>query len=99
MSKRVIVEPEAEADLAEAYAWYDEQRAGLGDDFLLCIEAAIEAIGERPKSFPIVQSQTRRALVRRFPYLVLFVELPDLITVVGIFHASRDPQRWTPRMR
>jgi plasmid stabilization system protein ParE len=97
--KPVIVEPEAEADIDEAYEWYDDRRPGLGEDFLLCIEAALEAIGERPKSFPVIHAQTRRTLVRRFPYLVLFVEMPAVITVVGVFHTSRNPKTWTPRLR
>lgn len=99
MSTRVIIEPEAEADLAHAYGWYEAQRSGLGDDFMLCIEAALEAIGDRPRSFPLVERRTRRTLVRRFPYLVLFVDLADEILDVGVFHTSRDPERWTPRLR
>ena len=99
MSRRLVVEPEAEADIEQAYAWYQAQRPGLGDDFMLCIEAAIEAIADRPTSFPTIRGVTRRALVRRFPYLVLFAELPDAMTVVGVFHTSRNPRRWKPRIR
>ena len=99
MTTRVVIEPEAEADLAEAYSWYEAQRPGLGDDFMLCVEAALEVVGERPRSFPIIRSHTRRILVRRFPYLILFVELPDLISVVGVFHTSRDPRQPTSRAR
>jgi hypothetical protein len=36
----VIVSPEADDDLAQAKAWYDGQRPGLGDDFVLCVEQA-----------------------------------------------------------
>lgn len=94
-----MIEPEAEADVAEAYGWYEAQRPGLGDDFLLCIEAALEAIGDRPQSFPLIDRRTRRALVRRFPYLILFAVLTDAISVVAVFHTSRDPERRTPRVR
>lgn len=41
MAKRLIIEPEAEADIADAYRWYEERRSGLGDDFVLCIEAPL----------------------------------------------------------
>ena len=99
MSKPVVLEPEAEADLAEAYGWYDSQRAGLGADLLLSIEAALGPLGDRPESFPLIHGRTRRALVRRFPYLVLFVELTDVVSVVGIFHTSQDPKRWADRLR
>ena len=73
MNKPVLIEPEAVADLNEARSWYEQQRPGLGDDFEMCLEAAIASIAERPASFPTVHEGARRAIVHRFPYLVLFV--------------------------
>ena len=67
MSKRIKIEPRAEADLLEAYDWYEEKRFGLGSDFLLCVEAALQVIEERPRSFPIIERDARRVLIRRFP--------------------------------
>jgi hypothetical protein len=99
MSKRVLIEPEAEAELLTTYQWYEQQRVGLGDDFLLCFEAALAAIGERPGSFPIVEKRTRRALIRRFPYFALFYEMPDVTCVLGVFHSKRDPATWKRRAR
>ena len=99
MSKPVIVEPEAEADLRAAYDWYEDQREGLGTDFVLCFEGILAAIAERPRSFPIIARRTRRALTGRFPYSVLFVELPDTITVIGVFHTSRSPSHLQHRAR
>jgi plasmid stabilization system protein ParE len=99
MSKRVIVEPEAEADLLEGYEWYERQRTGLGDDFLLCFEAILPAIGQRPTSFPVVERRSRRVLLHRFPYFALFVEEADVILVVGVFHTKRDPKTWQHRAR
>lgn len=48
MNKPVIVEPEAEGDLLAAYDWYEDQREGLGTDFVLCFEGTLAAIAERP---------------------------------------------------
>ena len=99
MSAPVIIEPEAEADLLQAYEWYEQQRPGLGDDFLLCFEAAVALIGERPRSFPVIEKQTRRILIRRFPYLALFTEVEDVIAVIGVFHTKRNPKAWKRRAR
>jgi len=99
MSKRLIIEPEAEADLLEAYQWYERQRIGLGDDLLLCFEATIEEICHRPSSFPIVERNTRRTLLRRFPYFVLFIESASEISILGVFHGKRDPKTWRLRTR
>jgi hypothetical protein len=40
---------------------------------------------------------TRRALMRTFPYIVLFRDLADEIVVLGVMHASRDPDRFERR--
>ena len=58
----------AEAEIEEAYRWYEEQRKGLGFDFLLCIEDAIEKISRNPELYPLVHKNVRRALIHRFPY-------------------------------
>src|SRR5438046_9527118 len=98
MKKPVVTEPDAERDIAEAYEWYEEHRRGLGDEFLLCVEVAFQVIAERPRSFPTVRRKAKRILVHRFPYLILFIEKPDYISVIGVFHTSSDPQRWDDRL-
>ncbi len=35
MAAKLIIAPEAEQDLGEAYAWYEYRRAGLGEEFLM----------------------------------------------------------------
>jgi toxin ParE1/3/4 len=99
MNKHVIIEPEAEADIAQAHDWYEQRREGLGEDFLLCIEAALHVIAERPKSFPLIRKTARRVLIHRFPYAVLFVDRQEYIAVVGVFHSSRNPKTWKKRLR
>lgn len=97
--KPLIIEPEAQQDIAEAYDWYEQQRAGLGDDFVLCLDAGLQIIPERPRSFPKVMGDVRRILIHRFPYFVLFIEHRHFISVHGVFHTSRDPKRWKERLR
>ncbi|HEX8521436.1 MAG TPA: type II toxin-antitoxin system RelE/ParE family toxin [Tepidisphaeraceae bacterium] len=101
MKRSLFIEPEAEADITNARLWYEQQRSGLGDEFLLSLEASFEAITMRPNSFPSVRKGVRRALTPRFPYLVLFVESrrEASIFVVGVFHTSRNPRTWTKRAR
>ena len=43
MTRAIRFKPEAEQDLSDAHAWYEAQRAGLGEEMLLCVEAAIES--------------------------------------------------------
>ena len=94
---RLIIQPEAERDLAEAFTWYETQRPGLGNELLLSIEASLAAIQRRPETFPVVHREIRRALIRRFPYGIFFVIDEASLIVIAIFHAKRDPRRWESR--
>jgi hypothetical protein len=49
VTPRFIVRPEAEADMAEAYDWYEERSPGLGNDFLAAVDEGLAAVG-RPRS-------------------------------------------------
>src|SRR5262245_27022947 len=65
MAANLILAPEAERDIAEAYDWYEIRRAGLGEEFLSCVNACIQAITRIPELHGVVHEQYRRALVRR----------------------------------
>lgn len=93
----VIISPEAEADLTQAYQWYEEQVEGLGSEFLLCVEACIQSIARSPKIYQKVHKNIRRALVRRFPYGIFFIEEANHIRLVAVFHARRAPATWQKR--
>ena len=54
MSFQLVLLTQAEDDLRQAYRWYEENRLGLGDEFLLCIEATLTAIEANPLQFPII---------------------------------------------
>src|SRR4051812_4565789 len=98
MAAELIVAPEAEQDLAEAYAWYEGQRTGLGEEFLRCVDACIQAICRSPEMHSTVHETYRRSLVRRFPYAVFYEYANDIVTVFCVFHSSRDPQKWRSRL-
>jgi hypothetical protein len=56
--KPPIFRPAAAADVEEAYGWYENQRAGLGDEFLAAVSIVIESLVRYPESFPIVYRET-----------------------------------------
>jgi plasmid stabilization system protein ParE len=98
MPAELVFAPEAVADLADAYSWYEERRAGLGEDFLLCVEATLETICRAPAVYAAVDLNCRRALVRRFPYAIFFESDQDTVTVYAIFHTARNPEKWKRRL-
>jgi plasmid stabilization system protein ParE len=97
MRPRLLLEPEARADLADAFDWYESQREGLGSEFLAQVALVLESIEANPQQFPVLRGRTRRALVHRFPFGVFYVVEPDLIAVTACLHGRRDPRRWQSR--
>ena len=102
--KRVSLSPEAVAELAEAASWYEKRQPGLAVRFLQEIDQAQHAIQSRPLSFPrlantAVDLGVRRALLPRFPYALVFLELQTEIRVLAVAHAKRHPDYWLNRTR
>ena len=89
--------PEAELDLIEAIRWYDERDQELGDDFLRRVYQCIDSLERNPRLFPAVHRHMRRALVRRFPYQILYEIEIDEIIIYAIYHSARDPEAWKRR--
>jgi hypothetical protein len=67
MAAELILAPEAEQDLDAAYGWYEQQRIGLGEEFLSCVEACIEGILRSPKHTGSYFSNTGANLFDVFP--------------------------------
>lgn len=92
--RNLIILPEAEQDVAQAYMWYEKQEMGLGEEFLRCVDACVQFIHRNPEMYQIAHKNYRRAIVRRFPYVV-FYELSDItVTIYAVFHCSQDPKKW-----
>ena len=98
MAANHTISPEAESDLREAYAWYEQRRFGLGEEFLSSIDACVARICRNPEMFEIVRQPYRRALVRRFPYAVLFEYSEGLVKIYCIVHTARDEGKWRRRL-
>jgi toxin ParE1/3/4 len=97
MTWRLIVRPEAEKDIAEAFEWYERQRKGLGDDFLLRVESTFDTLFHDPFAYAPIYKETRRKLLRRFPYGVFYIINSDRIIVLAVIHAKRHPLSWKSR--
>ena len=99
MKLPVAFRDEAMRDLVGAFEWYESERAGLGDEFLVAVASAIRNLRRAPERFRILDRRTRRVLVKRFPYLLLFVVEGQSVLITAVFHLKRNPQRWSDRVR
>lgn len=76
------------------------QRPGLGVEFVDAIERTVVRVREMPSSFVLIMKQppVRRALVRKFPYAVVFIAHEDAIHVLAYTHVKRRPLYWAHRI-
>lgn len=92
MTIKLVVQPEAGADLAQAYDWYEAQRPGLGQEFLEAVDRTFERIAENPLRHAAIHRETRRTYLRRFPYVVFHVLRGDHVHVLAVLHQRRNPR-------
>jgi len=91
VARRFRYNTAAVLELEQAATWYDTQRAGLGAEFLDAVDIKIDRILEAPRRWPLIRG-TRRVLVGRFPYALVYRELSDgEIEIVAVAHAKRRP--------
>ena len=97
--KPILFAPAAQAEFEAAAEWYESHSEGLGGKFTLAIDTVVNRIHESPSGFPIWDGDRRfrRAIVRRFPYILFYRETPDTIEVLAVAHAARDPGYWLKR--
>jgi len=97
-TRRLILTPEAFADIRAARRWYEERRKGLGTAFELALEATLSRLQRMPEAHPLVLPPFRRAVIRRFPYEVFYRDADDIV-IVMVFHTAQDPARAIERLR
>ena len=97
MKSVVHFRQDAETDVAEAAAWYENQSSGLGAEFLDEILTTCNSIAENPQMYPVLHRDTRRAVIHKFPFGLFYRDEGGLLTIVVVMHGSRDPNKWQKR--
>ena len=93
--------PEADAEFAEAVRWYEEQRPGLGTEFLAEVREARKLIQKHPGiGSPLrgARRGERRVMIKRFPYQVIYYVRAHDIVIVALAHTKRRPGYWKTRV-
>ena len=83
--------------MEEATLWYEAQRPGLGRAFLDSVEAALASVMANPEAFAPVYLDRRRALLRRFPYSLVYRIVEGQVVVLAYVHAKRSSRVWKKR--
>jgi toxin ParE1/3/4 len=89
----------AEADIAQAFDWYEGKKEHLGFEFIEQVEQAIRRISEHPLSHRKVIDNARRCNVERFPYVMWYRVEPDNSIVIACLHHKRNPKLASARAK
>lgn len=93
-----IFHPEAGEEYTRAVEYYAAVTPELGDHFYDEIERLIQEVRRQPDRFFRFSPPARRALARKFPYSVVYLDQPDRVWIVAVMHAKRRPGYWRKRL-
>ncbi len=98
MTDLISFEPSAERELEEAADFYDLESPGLGAKFIDAVKTALSGLVEFPESCPVLLGETRKLVLDRYPYSVLYWTDGKHIAVSAVAHQSRRPGYWQDRV-
>ena len=88
---KIKVHPEAYNELEHAITWYDNQAKGLGSEFMDEVEHAVNLIQQFPDTWPAYSEGTRRLLIHRFPFAIIYRHDKNNIRIFAFMHLRRKP--------
>ena len=97
MTRAFTVQPEAADEANEAFNWYENQQPGLGGEFYRELTRSFEFVLENPLLARIAYRGLRKRKLVRFPYLIVYQVTDAEVSVVSVFHGSRNPAIWKRR--
>ncbi len=99
MTRSAVVAEDAQIDVREARRWYEsEDGPRLDARFARAVAASLILVERFPQIHPEVHGHLRRALVKPFPYMLLYEIEDHELVVHRCIHVSRDPMRWRQRL-
>ena len=98
MSLSISFRAPAKSEYEAAVAWFNDARAGLGDDFEAEVQAVLDKASTHPERYPVADGDVREAPVGGFPYCDYYRVRSSKLIVIAVFHQSRDPSAWQGRV-
>ncbi len=97
MSHPVQFDPDARREFLDAMDWYDQEQPSLGLEFFNEVDSTLKKISSNPDVFSPFLFSTRRCLLHRFPYSIIYRKVDSAIWVMAVAHTSRRPGYWKDR--
>jgi plasmid stabilization system protein ParE len=93
----ILFHPEAQAEYDNAVAWYQSRSPQAATRFETEVERVLSLIDTNPAMFPSYDDEHRFAVLRRFPYSVVYQVQPGQVYVIAVAHSGRSPGYWQGR--
>jgi plasmid stabilization system protein ParE len=90
----LILLEDAKQEWLDSAFYYELKQKGLGERFSKAVEEHLESIVKTPKHYKKTKKEYREAVIKHFPFLVVFrIDEPEnQIVVISIFHSKRHPK-------
>jgi toxin ParE1/3/4 len=98
VTRTLEIHPAALAEAEAAARWYAERNPAAAKAFTVELDAGVAAMEREPHVFPVHEHGTRRVLLRRFPFSVVYRFDDKRILIVAFAHNSRRPEYWAARL-
>lgn len=93
MQYNIEIRPLATIEIIEAYDWYEEQRTGLGEEFLEELDRFYEILNKNPYTFSYYDEPVRNGIIKRFPYTVAYEIIEVTIVIYSVFMVRQHPDK------
>ncbi|MEM9108518.1 MAG: type II toxin-antitoxin system RelE/ParE family toxin [Planctomycetota bacterium] len=97
MAQRIDVHPGAQSEITGALQHYEENNLSVAEDLDKRIDAAVQLIALKPETWPAYIHGTRRYILRRFPFSLVYRESGGVIQIIALAHHRRKPGYWKKR--
>jgi plasmid stabilization system protein ParE len=96
-AKLLEIHPAALEELKSAVTWYQERSESAGLKFTSDIDQAIDLVLASPQTWPAADFRTRKFVLQRFPFAIIYRETETVVQVLAVAHGHRRPGYWKER--
>lgn len=93
MSYNVSIETEARQELEDSAQWYEERSKGLGGKFIDAFLGVVGYLETRPLVYTTFEGEYRQAVIKVFPFVIVYKVEGNEVRIIAVFHASRNPRK------
>ena len=97
-AKRLDIHPAALAEFKAALTWYLERSETAALNFVAELDRAVDLVTKSPRRWPVGEYATRKFVLNRFPFAVIYREKDASVQVLAIAHGHRRPGYWRGRL-